>query len=59
MLLRFAVDDIVLEAAVLDVTAASATGSMTMAPIAVEFEDGSVNTATLESVAPVLRFQAG
>ncbi len=56
MLLRFVVDDIVLEAAVLDVTTASATGSQTMAPIAVEFDDGSVNTATLESVAPVLRF---
>jgi hypothetical protein len=56
MLLRFAVDDIVLEAAVLDVTATSASGSMTMAPIAVEFEDGSINTATLESVAPVVRF---
>jgi len=56
VLLRFVVDDIVPEAVVLDVTAVSATGSLTKAPIAVEFEDGSVNTATLESVAPVLRF---
>ncbi len=56
MLLRFRVDDIVLDPAMLDVTSASATGSLSMAPVSIEFEDGSVDTATLESVAPTLRF---
>jgi len=56
VLLRFRVDEIVLKPAALDVTAVTASGSLSMTTVPVEFEDGSVNTATLESVAPVVRF---
>jgi len=55
-LLRFRVDHIVIEPTPLTVTAVMATDARTMAPVAVAFEDGSVNTGTLESVAPVVRF---
>ncbi len=56
VLLRFRVDHILVKPTPLAVTAVTATDARTMAPVAVEFEDGSVNTGTLESVAPVMRF---
>ncbi len=56
VLLRFRVDHIVIKPTPLTVTAVTATDARTMGPVAVAFESGSVNTGTLESVAPVIRF---